>query len=305
MSPVLTILTGLALIGAGLATIARRVARRRAHEAAIGARLDALKPADLDKAQAGVLLGPQAGPAALRVKFARAGVQVSRPTGLAAGAALVGACLVIGLVGHPFAGVLLPLLVLGGLLAVLELRAKLSIDALVRDLPAMLDGVRQHLTIGASLQQALIRAIETGGPEVRRHFHAVSRRIDNGASVAESLAWMAERLHCPEVDMMSAAIQTNVRFGGPIAPALHNLVQILRDRSRVLRELKAATAETRMSGWLLAAMPAVAIVGVTFLNPAYAHFLFETETGHTMLIFAFGFQAMGCVAMARVMKLDF
>ena len=69
--------------------------------------------------------------------------------------------------------------------------------------------------------------------------------------------------------------------------------------------LKAATAETRMSGWLLAAMPAVAIVGVTFLNPAYAHFLFETETGHTMLIFAFGFQAMGCVAMARVMKLDF
>lgn len=305
MSPVLTIMLGAVLMVAAIVAVVRRLARRRAHEATIAARLGALKSDDPDKAQAGVLLGPQAGPMILRVKFARAGLQISRPTGLAAVAMLLGATVAAVLLGHVLPAIVLPLAVVSGLLGFLELRAAMSMRALVRDLPPMLDGVRQHLTIGASLQQALTRSIEGSGTHVRRHFQAVARRIENGASVAESLAWLAERLQTPEIDMMSAAVQTNVRFGGPIGPALQNLVQILRDRARVIRELKAATAETRMSGWLLAGMPIAGIVGVSFLNPVYARFLFETQTGHTMLIFAFGFQAMGCVAMARVMKLDF
>jgi tight adherence protein B len=305
VNPLLTILAGLVLIGVGTVGFARRMARSRAAEAILVARLDTLKADGADKAQAGILLGPQAGPMMLRVKFARAGMQMSRPTGLAIGAGLAATALAIGLTGHLLVAVAVVVMVLAGLLLALELRAALSLKALSRDLPAMLDAVRQHVTVGASLHQALVRAIEGSGFELRRHFQPVARRIESGAGVAESLAWLAERLHSPEIDMLSAAIQTNVRFGGAIAPTLQHLVHILRDRARVIRELKAATAETRLSGLILAGMPVAAIVGVAFLNPVYARFLFETATGHTMLIFAFGFQAMGCVAMARVMKLDF
>lgn len=305
MHPLLLILIGLVLIGAGAVALARRMARARAADAIIAARLGGLKPDTIDKVQAGVLFGPQAGPAMLRVKFARAGVQISRPTALAIGAGLGATVLAISVAGHFLIGVAVVATMLGAMYVALEIRAVLSLRALSRDLPAMLDAVRQHVTVGASLHQSMIRAIEGSGAELRRHFQPVSRRIESGAGVAESVTWLAERLHSPEIDMLSAAIQTNVRFGGPIAPTLHHLVHILRDRTRVIRELKAATAETRLSGLILAGMPVAAIIGVAFLNPVYARFLFETSTGHTMLIFAFGFQAMGCVAMARVMKLDF
>jgi tight adherence protein B len=301
----LVLLAGLAALVSTAVSAAKALARRRTAEAAIAARLETLRPADHDAAVEGVLLGPTAGPQFLRVRFARTGLHVSRRMALLCGGLYGLGVLALVLSGRPLVGLVAAAAGAAGAAAALQFLAAVRAAALVRELPFLLDGVRQHLIVGSSLQLAVARSVEAAGPDVRLHFTPVVRRIDNGATVAESLAWLAERLQVAEIDMLSAAVQTNLRFGGPIAPALVNLVQILRDRARVTRELKAATAETRLSGLMLAGLPVVAIVGVAFMNPAYAAFLFQTPTGHSMLAFAFGFQAIGCLAMARIMRLDF
>ena len=73
------------------------------------------------------------------------------------------------------------------------------------------------------------------------------RRIDNGAPIPDAVTWLAARLEVPELHMLATAIETNFRYGGRMSVVLANLVQILRDRARVGRELKAATAEIRFS----------------------------------------------------------
>jgi tight adherence protein B len=172
-------------------------------------------------------------------------------------------------------------------------------------LPFFLDTARQMLTTGNSVQQALTRASENSGAEMQRYLLPMVRRMQNGASVGDSVTWLADRLNILELHMFATAIQTNIRYGGRLSLVLSNLIAVLRDRSRVLRELKAATAETRMSGLVLAALPVGAGAFIMVTNSAYLQFFIQTEQGNHLLMLAVALQLLGMAAMRWLMKLDY
>ena len=78
-----------------------------------------------------------------------------------------------------------------------------------------------------------------------------------------------------------------------------------RDRDRVTRELRAATAETRVSALLIGALPVIAFVLMSALNPRYATFFMPDPTGHRLLAVAGGLQVLGVVAIRRLLRLDY
>ena len=305
MSGLLAIAVGLLIAAAAAAVAAGRLSRRRKREAKLAERLETLRPEAAWEEVGGDLFGPQTGPRFIRVRLARAGLHLERRGAFAAALLAVLLALALAWLGHPILAAGLLASALAAAILLLQLAAARNTQALLRELPFLLDGVRQHLAVGASLQQALVRAVENAGPQVKRHFQPVVRRIQNGATTMEALVWLAERLDLPEIDMLAMAVQTNSRFGGAMSPTLANLTAILRDRERIARELRAATAETRLSGWVLAGLPMLALVFVIFANPSYAGFLTGTSTGRTMLGAALAFQAVGGVLMSRIMRLDF
>src|SRR3546814_1927492 len=67
----------------------------------------------------------------------------------------------------------------------------------------------------------------------------------------------SDLLRVPEISMLAAAIRTNMRYGGSISAVLLNLANILRERIRIKRELKAAISEAKISGRVLIVMPLV------------------------------------------------
>jgi tight adherence protein B len=172
-------------------------------------------------------------------------------------------------------------------------------------LPFFLDTARQMLTTGNSVQQALTRATENSSAEMQRYLLPMVRRMQNGASVGDSVTWLADRLNILELHMFATAIQTNIRYGGRLSLVLSNLIAVLRDRGRVLRELKAATAETRMSGIVLASLPVGAGLFIMITNSAYLQFFFRTQQGNHLLMLAVGLQLLGMAAMRWLMKLDY
>src|SRR3546814_13108653 len=76
--------------------------------------------------------------------------------------------------------------------------------------------------------------------------------------------------------MFAAAVSINGRHGGSIGSTLANLARLLRQATRVRRELKAATAETRFSGRVLGAMPLLLTAVLTTINPGYTHIFLDT-----------------------------
>ena len=184
-------------------------------------------------------------------------------------------------------------------------RAGKRIDMLIEGLPHYIDAVRQMQAVGHSLSQALDRALADAPAVVQNYIAPVTRRLELGAPVAESMQLLAERLRVPEMSMFAAAIRTNMRYGGSISAVLANLSNILRERIRIKRELKAAISEARVSGRVLIAMPLVAMALLVAMNPAYIDFFLHDPRGHRLAIIAALLQGAGMLVMRRVMRLDF
>lgn len=172
-------------------------------------------------------------------------------------------------------------------------------------LPHYLDSIRQLLLVGNSFQQALTKATEDSGEAIRRYLDPAIRRIANGASVSDALDSVAERIDLTELHMVVAAVRTNQRSGGSIAPMLVGLATLLRDRSRVMRELKAASAETRLSATVLCGLPPLAFLLISAINYEYMRYMWETACGRRLLLIGLGFQTVGVLVMRRLMRLQF
>lgn len=200
--------------------------------------------------------------------------------------------------GLAAAALVLPLLYLQRL-------ASRRMAAFVEVLPHFLDSIRQLLAVGNSFQQALIKSVENAGLPVQRYLLPAIRRIRNGAPLPDALDTVADRIKLAEFHMVIATIRTNTRFGGSVGPTLAGLIKLLRDRARVVRELGAASSETRMSARILCALPPVAMALISFINYGYMKYLWETASGQHLLMFGVGFQILGMLTMRRIMRLDF
>lgn len=236
----------------------------------------------------------------LRADYVPDGGAITLAVGLAL---LVGG--VLGWQVNWIAGTGLALMLLAVGPVALRMLAARRIAVMVNAMPFFIDSVRQMLISGVSLQQALSRVTAGTDPGVRRYLRPMVRRIQNGAAVGDSLVWLADRLDMAEMHMFAAAVQANLRYGGRLSTVLGNLANTLRDRERVTRELRAATAETRVSALLLGSLPVVAFALMSMLNPKYATFFFTDPTGHRLLAIAGGLQVIGVVAIRRLLRLDF
>ncbi|WP_313804467.1 type II secretion system F family protein [Sphingobium sp.] len=223
--------------------------------------------------------------------------------GFAAGLALT--ALVALLAAGPVAALAVVVGVPLGLLGWVRRRAQRRVEALIEALPYYIDAVRQMQAVGNSLAQALERALGDAPAIVQSAIAPVARRLELGASVADAMQVLAERLRVPEISMLAAVIRTNMRYGGSISAVLLNLSNILRERIRIKRELKAAISEAKISGRVLIVMPLVAMAALVAMNPSYVDFFLNDPRGHQLAIVATGLQGLGMLAMRRVMRLAF
>jgi tight adherence protein B len=307
MSGFLILLGGILMLCAGSVLIMATGAKDRAERQQLTARLEALQPAHI--ADNGI---PDASlalirrlPLALQIAFARADIvpRMNHAAILAAAIATIG-LLVSFLLGWIAVVVWLPI-ALGGCFLTLRLVAVRRMGRFNEELPTFLDSIRQMLITGNSVQQAIYKSTENATENIRRYLSPMTRRIQNGASVAESVSWLAGRLNMLELHMFATAIQTNARYGGKLSNTLSNLVSVLRDRARVIRELKAATAETRMSAVFLGILPIAAGVFIGISNPVYVKFFINTSDGNHQIIIAIILQLIGAFLIWHIMRLDY
>ena len=220
-----------------------------------------------------------------------------------------GLLLLIALSALLAAGPVAALAVMAGvptaLLGWVRRRAQRRVEALIEALPYYIDAVRQMQAVGNSLAQALERALTDAPAVVQSYIAPVARRLELGASVADAMQMLAERLRVPEISMLAAAIRTNMRYGGSISAVLLNLANILRERIRIKRELKAAISEAKISGRVLIVMPLVAMAALVAMNPDYIDFFLRDPRGHRLAIVAMVLQGLGMLVMRRVMRLTF
>jgi tight adherence protein B len=244
-------------------------------------------------------------PPFLAGKLARAGWEPARRQILAGAGAMTvltaAALIASGLLAAMLT--VISLVLLG--LAYLEYRASARIRLLSECMLGFLERMRQLLSVGNSLAVALERAVENSPPIVGQCLAPLLRRIANGSGVAESLERSAAELDLYELHLLATAARTNLRFGGSMTAILRNIIENIRKRTSIERELRANTTQIRASAWVLGLLPILVATLVMLTNREYARWFLETDKGHQMIAYAVLSQIVGVFCMRLVTRTQY
>lgn len=179
------------------------------------------------------------------------------------------------------------------LLAVSGLKAKhrKRLLKLETQLPGVLQLLAGSLDSGFSLLLAMELAGDEGDPPLSTELGRVVAESRVGRPLLEALEAMAERIGSKDILWTVEAIRIQHQTGGRLADTLRVLAEFMRTRIEVRGEIRALSAEARISGKILIGMP-IGIGGFLFMTRReYVEPLFTTGIGRVML----GAAVMGIV----------
>jgi tight adherence protein B len=136
---------------------------------------------------------------------------------------------------------------------------------------------------GYSILQAMRAVSDEMAPPISEEFGRVVQEVQLGIPLDDALAHMLRRVPSEDLDMMITAINIQREVGGNLAEVLESISFTIRERIRIKGEIKALTAQSRISGYMVALVPVV-LAGVIYLiNPEFMGLLFQHTCGHIML----------------------
>jgi len=196
-----------------------------------------------------------------------------------------------------------PAAVIGLPLLHLVRKRKKRIKALVLQLPDVFELMSQALRAGHALAGAIQLISEQLPDPVAKEFARVFHEQNLGIKIEEALLNMAKRVDQMDVRFFVTAVLIQRQTGGDLAEVLDKIGAVIRGRVQLLGTVQALTAEGRMSGWVLLALPVLVFVVAFFVNPDYAHILIDTQTGRMMLGTAIVMDLMGMAMIKKIVNI--
>ena len=180
----------------------------------------------------------------------------------------------------------------------LSMKRKRRMSKFANQLPDVFEMMSQALRAGHSLAGAIQTIYEQMPPPVATEFAQVYHEQNLGVKIEDALRSMAERVDSLDVRFFVTAVMIQRQTGGDLAEVLDNISGVIRGRIELAGLVRGLTAEGRLSGWVLFALPMIVFAGSMALNPDYASVLLDDPRGQIMLLVAAGMQLMG-IAMIR------
>jgi len=209
-----------------------------------------------------------------------------------------------GLRGHGFMVLALAALGIYGPYVWLKMLRKRRLKAFEEQFPEAVDLVGRALRAGHSFGSAMKMVADEMDDPVSEEFGRVFADYSYGKSMEDALSGMVGRIGLQDVKFFATAVGLQRETGGNLTEILDNISSIIRERFRLLRQLKALSAEGRLSGTILI-LTAPALLGILMmLSPEYIQMLFDHPTGNMMLMVGGTFQLLGIVVIRRLVKMD-
>ncbi len=150
-------------------------------------------------------------------------------------------------------------------------------------LPEAIALMARCLRAGHSIAAALeIIADQSHGP-LASEFARVSQQQRLGIMFRESMIELAGRVPSQDLQFLVTAILVQRESGGDLTDILDGATRVISDRMRIAAQVRVHSAQGRLSGWILSALPFVMFLMINLLNPGYSRLLFSDPTGRLLL----------------------
>lgn len=160
------------------------------------------------------------------------------------------------------------------------------------------------LRAGHGFPQALAAVTRETEPPISLALRKVSASVNLGGTIEEGLDQMVEEVGSVALGWAVTAIKIQREVGGNLSEILDILSLSIRERGELNRQVKALTAEGRLSAYILLVMPFVLAVMLYMTNPTYMALLWETTIGLILLGVAVVLMTIGSAWLWRLVKVE-
>ena len=170
-------------------------------------------------------------------------------------------------------------------------------------LPDALDLIRAALQAGHGFVSALQVVAQEFPDPIAWEFSEVAEEVRLGLPMRDALYHLMERVDDPNLPILVVGVLITQEVGGNLAEVLNNTTYTIRERFKLLREVRVMTAQGRLSGLVLTALPFLVGGALFLLNPLYFGVMLERPAGHMMLAYALLSILLGHVVIRRIIQI--
>jgi tight adherence protein B len=170
--------------------------------------------------------------------------------------------------------------------------------------PEAIDTLARAVRAGHAFTTALEMIANEVSEPVAGEFRQLYEEQKFGLPVRDALMNLADRIPLVDVKFFVTAVMLQRETGGNLAEILDNLSYVIRERFKILRQVRVHTAQGRLTMVLLMALPPTIVVVMTILNPGFIRPLFTDPIGHALIVGGITLQTIGYFFIRRIIRIQ-
>lgn len=183
------------------------------------------------------------------------------------------------------------------------------LDARRRDkfnlqLPEALATMSNALRAGFSISQAFESVVERGEKPLSEEFAILQQQLRIGMTFEEALDSMSSRVGSDDLTLVTTAILISRKTGGNVTEIFDKISETIRGRMRIERKVKTLTAQGRLQGIIVSALPILLGLGMLVLKPSMMIPFVFSLTGFVSITAMFALIALGWLLIRKIIRID-
>ncbi len=204
-------------------------------------------------------------------------------------------------------------LVLGLTFGSLALMAPTRIVAVLRErrrqkfnlqLVEALGSMSNALRAGFSINQAFETVVQNGEKPIAQEFGVMLQQMRVGLNFYDALQSLDKRVGSDDLTLVVTAVDIARRTGGNLTEIFDKISLTIRERMRIERRVMTLTSQGRLQGLIVACMPGVLGVAMTFLKPDLMIPFFKSVNGMVSVGVTVLLIAVGWFFIRKIIKID-
>jgi tight adherence protein B len=170
--------------------------------------------------------------------------------------------------------------------------------------PEAIDTLARAVRAGHAFTTALeLIASELSEP-VASEFRKLFEEQKFGLPVRDALMNLTERMPLVDVKFFVTAVMLQRETGGNLAEILDNLSYVIRERFKIMRQVRVYTAQGRLTMMLLMGLPPIIVVTMLITSPAFIRPLFADPIGHALVVAGIVLQTLGYFVIRKIIQIQ-
>ena len=168
----------------------------------------------------------------------------------------------------------------------------------------MLVNISNSLKAGFSLIQSFDMVRREMESPMSQEIGLMLQETRLGLSLDEALAHLLERMPSQDLDLIVSSISISQEVGGNLSEIFDNIASTIRERKRIEGKIDSLTAQGKLQGAVICALPFLVAVGLSFVNPELLEPLYTTPIGYILILTVIILEIIGVLIIKKIITID-